>query len=88
MLEKNEQEVEISKENPGRFIPVPTPTFLTVKQYAERYPYPSESSLRWHLFHSSTNGLESAVIRIGKRIVLDLDALNAWIRSHKKEIQP
>ena len=64
------------------------PKFLTVKQYAERYPFPSESSLRWHLFHSSTNGLESAVIRIGKRIVLDLDALNAWIRSHKKEIQP
>jgi hypothetical protein len=59
------------------------PKFLTVKQYAERYPYPSESALRWMLFHSSTNGLESAVIRVGRRIILDLDALNAWLRSQK-----
>lgn len=61
------------------------PKFLTVKQYAERYPYPSESSLRWLLFNSSANGLESAVIRVGRRIILDLDALNTWLRSQQKE---
>jgi hypothetical protein len=61
-----------------------TPKFLTVKQYAERYPYPSESALRWMLFHSSTNGLESAVIRVGRRIIIYLALFNAWLRSQKR----
>lgn len=61
------------------------PSFLTIRQYAERYPWPSESGLRWMVFHAKSNGLESALIRVGKRIVLDLAAFNVWVRSHGKE---
>ena len=62
------------------------PEFLTVKQYAERYPWPSESALRWMIFRSSTNGMESALIRVGRRIILDVAAFNVWVRNQEKEI--
>lgn len=62
-------------------------TFLTVRQYAERYPWPSESGLRWMIFHAASNGLESALIRVGRRILIDIEAFNLWVRSQKKEVR-
>ena len=61
------------------------PNFLTVRQYTERYPWPSESGLRWMIFHAASNGLESSLIRVGRRILIDIDTFNSWVRSHKKE---
>ena len=64
------------------------PKFLTIKQYAQRYPYPSENSIRWMIFHSESNGIESALIRVNRRIIIDLDAFNLWMRSQKKVSKP
>lgn len=61
------------------------PKFLTVRQYAERYPWPSESALRWMIFHAATNGMESALIRVGRRVIIDVEAFNAWVHSQGKE---
>ncbi len=30
------------------------------------------------------NGLSSAIVRIGRRILIDLDAFDAWIESHRE----
>jgi hypothetical protein len=56
------------------------PTFITVKQAAEDPCLPfSESSLRYHIFNSKTNGLEPCLRRIGKKIVIIRELLIDWV---------
>jgi hypothetical protein len=51
-----------------------------VKKMPEYYPGAvSESSIRWWIFNSKTNGFESCVRRLGRKILIDLDAFEAWI---------
>ena len=41
----------------------------------------SEGQLRWWVFMSATNGLDdtSAVVRVGRRVYIDIDRFNDWI---------
>jgi hypothetical protein len=54
---------------------------LTVKQFAEHHPAFSEASLRYHIFHEETNGLSSALVRVGRKILIKEDAFFDWIES-------
>ena len=54
---------------------------LTVKQFAEKHPAFSEASLRYHIFNEETNGLSSAVIRIGRKVLIKEDAFFDWIEA-------
>jgi hypothetical protein len=49
----------------------------TVKLYNDVFS--STSSLRHYVFHSATNGLESAISRLGKKLIFDLDKLDIWL---------
>jgi hypothetical protein len=51
----------------------------TVKQFREENPAFTEGSLRWLLFHRRTNGLDRAVVQVGRRVLIDVDAFFAWI---------
>ena len=63
--------------------------FKTVKQFAERYPAFTESSLRYLIFESKVrkspkgelpgNGMEVALRRIGRRIYILPQAFFEWI---------
>ena len=44
---------------------------LTLKQIAEKNPWPNESTLRTLYAKRKTNGLEKAFIRNGSRILVD-----------------
>lgn len=55
------------------------PNLLTVKQMAGKYPAFSESSLRYHIFHEAKNGLDKAIRRIGRKILIDEEAFFAWV---------
>ena len=55
----------------------------TVRQIAETSPAFSEASLRWYLFNSKQNGLEAAVVRVGRRLYLDLDGFNRWLEEQR-----
>lgn len=47
-------------------------SYLTVKQFSEKYPAFSENSLRWMIFNRSSNGYESAFRKVGlKRVLID-----------------
>ena len=37
------------------------------------------SALRNYVFFASTNGLDKAISRIGKKLIFDLDKLDLWI---------
>lgn len=68
----------------------------TVRQIPNQpgYEWTSQSFLRHAIFNSESrvgsrgaviagNGLSSAIIRIGRKILIDLDAFDAWIESHR-----
>ena len=55
--------------------------YLTVQQLAQKYPAFSESSLRWHIQKSKTNGLSPAVIRIGRKILINESEFLSWLTS-------
>lgn len=43
----------------------------------------SEASLRWHIFNAEQNGLSSAIVRIGRRVYIDLDRFERWIGAQR-----
>lgn len=67
---------------------------LTVRQLSERQPAFTEPALRWALFcakapagtkaHKTYAGLQSAIIRIGRRVLVDEDRFLAWVASRRQ----
>ena len=55
------------------------PRVYTVKQFSSRNPAFSEGSLRWLLFNARENKLEAAVVRVGRRVLIDEDRFFAWL---------
>lgn len=53
--------------------------FATVKQTAEIYPAITQSGLRWLIFNQKTNGFNSCIRRLGRKILIDLDLFEKWI---------
>ena len=43
----------------------------TVKQFAEKHAWPSESALRALILNASTNGFQNVFKRVGRRILVD-----------------
>lgn len=54
---------------------------VTVRQASEAIPAYSQAALRYLIFREHENGLAEAgaVHRVGRRVLLDLDAFGAWI---------
>lgn len=68
---------------------VPTsdsPTFLTVNQFSTKHPFVTPGGLRFQIFNAKQNGLDKAgaVVRLGRRVLLDEEKYFAWIQSHQK----
>lgn len=60
-----------------------TRNWKTVKQLAEENPAFSEASLRYHLFHRHTNGLNKHVRQIGRKIIIDERGfINEWLENN------
>lgn len=63
-----------------------TPQFLSVHALAEKYRDSgfTEAGIRWQLFNREHNGLNKAVIRIGKKLLVDEIAFVGWLRSQRE----
>lgn len=57
-------------------------TYLTVKQMAAKHPAFSEASLRYHIFNETTNGIDKAIKRIGRKILINEERFFEWLESH------
>ena len=59
----------------------------TVQQAANKIPALTESAIRWHLFNRELNGLSKsgAVIKVGRRVLLDLPKYTDWLKGHGGE---
>ena len=65
----------------------PSRILLTIRQFAERNPFITESGLRYQIFNSQTNGLESsgALVRLGRKILIDEEKyLFGWVDSQQR----
>jgi hypothetical protein len=62
------------------------PTLLTVKQFPTKYPAFTNGGLRSLIFHEKTNGLaeSGAVIRVGRRVLIDETKFFSWIESQNQ----
>ena len=64
----------------------PPRTLRTVKQFAERHSFLTEPSLRFQIFNRASNGLESsgAIVRLGRKILIDEERYFAWVDSQQE----
>ena len=64
-------------------IPAPSRVLLSVKQLAQQQPALSEGGIRWDIHNAEHNGLarSGAILRRGRRILLDPDKYLAWMES-------
>lgn len=56
---------------------------VTVKQLAKLYPAFTVSTVRWWIFRSTVNGFEMCIVKIGRRVFIDLVAFKAWLNKHR-----
>lgn len=50
----------------------------TVSELSASSPF-TENQLRWWIFHSVTNGLASCLVRISRRVYIDVDLFDKWL---------
>lgn len=50
----------------------------TVAQFAADSPF-TEAQVRWWIFNSASNGLQPAIVRIGRRVYIDVGAFASWV---------
>lgn len=52
----------------------------TAKQIAAANPALSCSTLKWWIYGGEANGLQAAIIRIGRKVLIHEPTFNAWLR--------
>ena len=53
----------------------------SIKELASPNSPFSEASLRWMVFQAEQNGLGGAIVRVGRRVLIDVDAFDEWLAS-------
>jgi hypothetical protein len=61
---------------------------VTVKQLAASSSVFSEASLRWLIFNAKDNGLDTAIVKPGGRVLIDIRRFNEWLESHRSGSTP
>jgi hypothetical protein len=56
----------------------------TIKQLAQENPAFTEASLRWLVFNARQNGLDTAIVRIGRRVLIDAHKLDVWLEVRRE----
>ncbi|MDQ7075032.1 MAG: hypothetical protein Q9O24_07755 [Gammaproteobacteria bacterium] len=72
-------------------------SFLTVPQFSVKHPAFTQSSLRGLIFNAKSrqssqgmiegNGLAPAIIRIGRKVLIDEEKFLAWVDNHQQNGQ-
>jgi len=62
------------------------PRLLTVRQFADAHPWATIGGLRHAIFHARATGLDRAIVRWGRRVLLDEAAVIAWMREHGRTL--
>jgi len=62
---------------------------VSVREFSANHPVFSEAALRWQIFNAQHNGLAAsgAVVRVGRRVLLDPEKYRAWLDDCAKNPQ-
>ena len=55
----------------------------TVRQLASMNPAFSEASLRWLIFNAEKNGLDCALVKPGRRVLIDIHEFERWLEERR-----
>lgn len=55
----------------------------TVKQVPVDRPAFTPGGLRWLIFNAEENGFDSAIVRVGGRVLIDLDRFDEWLEERR-----
>lgn len=58
---------------------------LTVSQFVEKHSWATKGGLRALLFNRKKNGLDAAVVRLGRKLLLDEEQFFQWLESRGRE---
>lgn len=57
---------------------------LSIRELAADPSNPfSEPQIRWWIFQQEQNGFKAVTVRLGRRIYIDLEALDRWLEDHR-----
>lgn len=63
----------------------PNKLFVTIKQFTDLYPWPSEYALRHIRQDGEENGFQEAFIKMGKRVLIDVDKFWECLEKKRKK---
>lgn len=52
---------------------------VQVTKWEERFSYPTLGQLRWLIFNKDSNGFSKCIVKIGRRILIDVDRYWEWV---------
>ncbi len=58
---------------------------IPVARWADHYDWPTVAALRSYVFNAHRNGFDKVVHRVGRRVLIDEDAFQAWARHPGKK---
>lgn len=65
-----------------------TPTrLIPVKDWNKYHPWPPPGGLQHLIFYAASNGFDSVIIRIGRRVLIDESAFHIWGVNHRGDKQ-
>jgi len=59
-------------------------TYLTVKEFTEKFSFPTKTSIRWYIFYNKKNFATKCTRRIGRKILIYLGDYLSWIEEEGK----
>lgn len=54
-------------------------TYFSVRQFSQRHPCFSEASLRYYIFNETKNGIDKAIKRVGRKILINEERFFDWL---------
>lgn len=61
----------------------PLKRLIPIPDWKKRYDWPKESTIRYWIFHADENGFNKAIVRVGRRILIDEEAFFQWIQNNQ-----
>ncbi len=58
---------------------------IPVVNWNEHHPWPPKGGLRYLIFHAKSNGFDTVIRRIGRRVLIDEAAFFAWVEHKGKQ---
>ena len=58
----------------------------TVEQFCQKHPAFTPGGVRWMLFNREANGLAKAIVRVGRRILIDEERFFDWIDEQNEAV--